>query len=201
MSSGPTGPDPVREDPSSEVRTRILEATVVLSGRHGMSGFNVEAVASAAGVSRATIYRHFTGGREQMVTEAVAFEVGRFIDGLGLDDDGDPTLRDRLVQVLMRGRGEIAGHDVLGQLLVREPEAVMARLENVQPIFQDVMAAALARHLEREELLPDVDPADAANHLARMVMSYVTSPGMWDLSDEDQVRTLVDAELLGALLA
>lgn len=173
----------------------------MLSGQHGMSGFNVEAVASAAGVSRATIYRHFTGGREQMVTEAVALEVSRFIDGLGLDERGDMPLRDRLVQVLMRGRGEIAGHEVLGQLLIREPEAVMARLEGVQPIFQDVMAAALARHLQREELRPDVEPTEAADHLARMVMSYVTSPGMWDLSDEAQVRALVDAELLGAVLA
>ncbi len=194
-------PDPPSTESSGDARTRILEATVALSGRHGMSGFNVEAVASAAGVSRATIYRHFTGGREQMITEAVSFEVSRFIDGLGLDDDGDLALRERLVQVLMRGRGEIAGHQVLGQLLVREPEAVMARLENVQPIFQDVMAAALARHLEHEELRPDVDRTEAANHLARMVMSYVTSPGMWDLSDEAHVRTLVDAELLGAVLA
>jgi AcrR family transcriptional regulator len=166
-----------------------------------MSEFNVEAVASEAGVSRATIYRHFTGGREQMVNEAVAFEVTRFVDGLGLDEDGDLTLGDRLVQVLMRGRGEIAGHEVLGHLLVREPEEVMARLESVQPIFQDVMAAALARHLRREELRPDIDPGRAADHLARMVMSYVTSPGMWDLGDEAQVRTLVDAELLGAVLA
>lgn len=187
--------------PAGDARTRILEATVALSGRHGMAGFNVEAVASEAGVSRATVYRHFTGGRDQMVTEAVAFEVGRFIDELGLDDDGDVALRDRLVRVLMRGRGEIAGHEVLGHLLAREPEEVMARLESVQPIFQDVLAAALARHLEREELRDGVDPSEAAAHLARMVMSYVTSPGMWDLSDEAQVRTLVDAELLGAVVA
>ncbi len=201
MSSESPRREPTETTPAADARTRILEATVVLSGRHGMSGFNVEAVASAAGVSRATIYRHFTGGREQMVTEAVAFEVGRFVDGLGLDDDGDLSLTDRLVQVLMRGRGEIAGHDVLGRLLVREPEAVMARLESVQPIFQDVMAAALARHLEREDLRPEVEPTEAATHLARMVLSYVTSPGMWDLSDETQVRTLVDEELLGAIVA
>ncbi len=200
MSPEPQRGEPTGADPAADPRTRILEATVVLSGRHGMGGFNVEAVASAAGVSRATIYRHFTGGREQMVSEAVAFEVGRFVDGLGLDDDSDLTLPDRLVQVLMRGRGEIAGHQVLSQLLVREPEAVMARLESVQPIFQDVIAAALARHLGREELQTGVDPTEAAAHLARMVMSYVTSPGMWDLSDETQVRTLVDEELLGAIV-
>jgi AcrR family transcriptional regulator len=70
----------------TDARTRILEATVVLSGRHGLSGFNVEAVATEAGVSRATVYRHFTEGREQMVNDAVAFEVSRFVDGLGLDD-------------------------------------------------------------------------------------------------------------------
>ena len=184
----------------TDARTRILEATVVLSGRHGMRGFNVEAVATEAGVSRATVYRHFTEGREQMVTEAVAFEVSRFVDGLGLDDGAEVALSDRLVRVLMRGRDEIARHDVLGQLLDREPEEVMARLESVQPIFHDVMAAALARHLEREELQSGIEPAEAADHLARMVMSYVTSPVMWDLHDETHVRTLVEDELLGAVV-
>jgi AcrR family transcriptional regulator len=111
------------------------------------------------------------------------------------------SLPDRLVQVLMRGRDEIAGHEVLSHLLNHEPEEVMARLESVQPIFQDVMATALARHLQRAELRPAVDPDAAADHLARMVMSYVTSPGMWDLKDESQVRSLVDAELLGAVIA
>lgn len=184
----------------TDARTRILEATVVLSGRHGMRGFNVEAVATEAGVSRATVYRHFTEGREQMVNEAVAFEVSRFVDGLGFDEGDGVTLSDRLVRVLMRGRDEIAGHEVLGQLLDREPEEVMARLESLLPIFQDVMAAALARHLEREELRSDIEPDEAARHLARMVLSYVTSPGMWELGDETQVRSLVRAELLGALL-
>ncbi len=186
---------------SVDARTRILEATVRLSGLHGMRGFNVEAVAEEAGVSRATIYRHFEGGREQMLDDAVASEVARFVDGLGLDDEEDLALADRLVRVLRRGRDGITGHEVLGRLLSREPEQVMARLEALQPVLHEVMATALARHLAPETLRADVDPAEASGHLARMIMSYVTSPGMWDLDDDLQIRTLVDDELLGGILA
>ena len=44
---------------------------------------------------------------------------------------------------------------------------------------------------------PDVDVA--ADFLARMVLSYISSPGRWDLNDPDQVALLVRSELLAGI--
>jgi hypothetical protein len=44
---------------------------------------------------------------------------------------------------------------------------------------------------------PELDVA--ADFLARMVLSYIASPGRWDLSDPEQVALLVRSELLAGI--
>ena len=44
-------------------------------------------------------------------------------------------------------------------------------------------------------------PGDAADFLARMVLSYISAPGRWDLDDPDQVARLVRSELLAGVVA
>jgi len=63
-----------------------------------------------------------------------------------------------------------------------------------------LVAAFLTPYLERHRLAPGVDVAEAADFLARMVLSYMTAPGRWDLDDPEQVARLVRAELLGGIL-
>jgi hypothetical protein len=46
-----------------------------------------------------------------------------------------------------------------------------------------------------------VDLNEAADFLARMVLSYMASPGRWDLDDPEQVAQLVRAELLPGVVA
>jgi hypothetical protein len=46
-----------------------------------------------------------------------------------------------------------------------------------------------------------VDLDEAADFLARMVLSYMSAPGRWDLDDPVQVAQLVRAELLAGVVA
>ena len=46
-----------------------------------------------------------------------------------------------------------------------------------------------------------VDLDEAADFLARMVLSYMSAPGRWDLDDPDQVARLVESELLAGVVA
>jgi hypothetical protein len=39
----------------------------------------------------------------------------------------------------------------------------------------------------------------AADFLARMVLSHISSPGRWDLNDPEQVALLVRSELLAGI--
>ena len=49
-------------------------------------------------------------------------------------------------------------------------------------------------------LAPGVDLDAAADFLARMVLSYISAPGRWDLEDPDQVARLVRFELLAGVV-
>ena len=50
---------------------RIVEAALHLLAEHGYDALTIEAVAAAAGVGKATVYRRFAG-KEELVVEAVA---------------------------------------------------------------------------------------------------------------------------------
>jgi hypothetical protein len=63
-----------------------------------------------------------------------------------------------------------------------------------------MIAEFLTPYLERHELRPGTDVARAADFLARMVLSYMGSPGRWDLGDEVEVSRLVRGELLAGIV-
>ena len=46
--------------------------------RHGMAKTTVDDVAAASGVSRATIYRIFPGGKDEVLRDTVGWEMDRF---------------------------------------------------------------------------------------------------------------------------
>src|SRR5204863_7376096 len=64
------------------VRERILEATYASVARYGIAKTTVEDVARLARLSRATVYRHFAGGKDELVRETIAWETGRFFGRL-----------------------------------------------------------------------------------------------------------------------
>jgi len=183
------------------IRERILEATLVCVGRRGMGGLRVEEVAREAGVGRATIYRYFRGGREQLVSETVTWEVGRFFTRLAEAIQDAPDFRSRLERGLRYAHRTVQDHEILQQVLATEPERLIPRLAEMGPLLVAVTRSYLWPLLQAEALRPGVDVEEAADYLARMILSLIDSPGSWDLDDPDQVRELVDTQLLAGVLA
>ena len=58
----------------------------------------------------------------------------------------------------------------------------------------------LAPYLVDRGLAAGVDLGDAADFLARMVLSHISAPGRWDLEDPEQVALLVRFELLAGVV-
>jgi len=58
----------------------------------------------------------------------------------------------------------------------------------------------LTPYLERHELRPGIEVDAAADFLARMVLSYMGSPGQWNLDDPIQVAELIEVELLSGIV-
>ena len=185
----------------TEVRTRILAAAVEEAAEVGLGRLSVEDVARRAGVGRATIYRHFPGGKEQLTSEAVTWEVARYfivLDGLleGIDD-----LSTRLEQGIIQGRRLMAEHAVLQKVVDTEPERLLPHVSQSAPLVQAAVRDHLRPHLEDAALRPGVDVDDAADFLARNVLSFLMAAGSWDLDDPAEVRRLVQDNLLAGILA
>ena len=60
-----------------DVRERLLQATYDCVARWGLAKTTVEDAAREAGVSRATVYRYFPGGRDELLSAVVGWEFSR----------------------------------------------------------------------------------------------------------------------------
>jgi len=187
--------------PGSPVRARVLEATYVCVARHGLAKATVEDVAREASLSRATVYRHFPGGRDELLREAIAWETTRFFVRLADAVSGTSDFTGLVEEALLFARRAIDDHVVLQKVLRTEPDRLLPTLtvESLKILVH--IRAFLIPHLEAEpRLRPGVDVAEAAEYVARMFLSWIGAPGRWDLGDRDQVRRLVRTELLAGLL-
>lgn len=183
----------------ASLRERVLDATFDEVDDHGLAGLTVEGVAVRAGSSRATIYRHFPGGRDELIETTLRREVARFFDALEAElEPGDSAVA--AVSAMVTGAIRLLGeHRVFQRLLEQEAEAIAPPLATVLPMIHDALVAHLAG------VLADVDVADpaerdrAADFGARMVLSYVGTPGTWNLDDPAQVEALVRRRILAGV--
>ena len=193
------------EDPAATQRERVYAGGYDCVERFGLSKTTIEDVARASGISRATVYRLFPGGRDQVLRETVGWEMNRFFARLAAAVDGTPDLASRLEQALVFARRSILEHAVLQKVLSTEPEILLPLLTIEQHRVVRYITAYLVPLLEAERsegrLDPVVDVGRAADHVSRLALSLIGSPGRWDLSDPDEVRELVRRELLGGILA
>ena len=171
--------------------------------RSGIAKTSIDDVAKEAGVSRATVYRHFKGGKEQLERAVIAWEVGRFFGRLGEAVQGATTLHDILVESLLAAHRIVEEHVVLHRLLSSEPEVLVPRLTSeanqFQPVVRDFLLPYVGAEAVHRRLREGVEPQYAADFLARMVLTHTNAQGRWDLTDRDEVKKLVSMLLSGVI--
>ncbi len=183
-----------------EVRERILQASFDCVARWGLSKTTVEDAAREAEVSRATVYRYFPGGRDELIGAVVSWEYARFFTRLYEAVQSAGSLEEVMERGLRFAHRAITEHEVLQRMLETEPGVLLPKLTVESEGTHTVIAAFLVPYLDRHELAPGVDRDDAADFLARMILSYIASPGRWTLDDPNQVARLVRAELLAGIV-
>ena len=181
-------------------KERIVEAAYALVARFGPARTSIEDVAVAAGVSRATMYRYFPGGRAELIDEVVTYEYRLFFLRLYEAISDAETLEEVMELGLRTAHRAIEDHDVLQMILRTEPEILEPALRAQSSETRELVAWFLTPYLERHELAPGVEVAQAADFLARMVLSYVGAAGRWNLDDPDQLTELVRGELLSGIV-
>jgi AcrR family transcriptional regulator len=133
----------------------ILEATLDVIAQHGISGATVDTVAERAGISKATIYRHW-GSRAQLIHAALSSLEGPYVE-----TEGD-SLREDLT-VLLSHLVEYFNRRDIGRIFpsfidaaVRDPElATLHRdtMRRARASFEQVVR----RGVDRGELPADLD--------------------------------------------
>ncbi len=185
-------------------RERVLEAAYACVARFGMGKTTIDDVVKESGVSRASIYRLFPGGKDQLLRETVGWEMNRFFGRLAEAVYDAPDFASLLEDGLVFAHRSIQEHEVLRKVLETEPERLLPLITVEQHRVLGFITAFLLPYLEREQeagrVRPGVDLEGAADFVARMILSLIGSPGRWDMDDPDQVRTLVREEILGGIL-
>ena len=143
-----------------KVDAAILGATLELLAAGGYEALTIEAVAAAAGVGKASVYRRFPG-KEQLVVEAVASLIEP------LEPPAGSSVRDQLVALLEAVRRK-SSSSLAGKIFPRllgaaaDSPALMARyreqvLDPRRRRFLDVLARGVDQGLVRADV--DLDHA------------------------------------------
>ena len=184
-----------------DTRQRIIEATYACVARSGLAKTTVEDAAREASVSRATVYRAFPGGREELLNAVVSWAMLVFFGRLYEHVQDADSLEQVMERGIMFAHRSIVEHDVLQRVMQTEPEKLLPALTVESIRIRQGIAAFLVPFLAQRGVAPGVDLDEAADFLARMVLSYMSAPGRWDLDDPVQVARLVESELLAGVVA
>jgi AcrR family transcriptional regulator len=182
-----------------EVRRRILEGTNRAICTSGVRRTSVEDVARESGCSRATIYRHFPGGRDELLDALVEYEHQRFFLRLSQAVEDAASLEEVVERGLMVAHRALGELEILQIVLREQPELLEPTLVRASQPMVDLVAGFLVPFLVEYGGGDVAVTAEHATFLARMVLSYISAPGRWDLDDPDQVRRLVRCELLAGI--
>jgi AcrR family transcriptional regulator len=189
---------------SPSVRERVLEGGLVSIGRYGLARTTVDDVAHASGVSRATIYRYFPGGREQLVADTVAWEMGRFFKRLGEAVAAAPDICVLVEDALAFARRALAEHAVFQRVVETESDRLVPLLTveafRILPLIGGFLVPYLERERDAGRLRPGADLGRTADYIARMVLSCIGAPGVYDFDDPAEIRLLVREQLLAGVL-
>lgn len=178
--------------------TRVLAATITCLGRWGLAKTTLDDIAREAGVSRATVYRLFPGGKDTVVRAAVAAELEAFADGLAAAVAGLDRLDDLLVAAVTHTSRVLRDHQALRYLVAHEPEQILPHLAFAE--FEKVLAVAGALGGPLLEPHLGADAPRVAEWVARLVCSYALAPSPhFDLTDASDARRLLATFVLPGL--
>lgn len=178
-------------------RVAILDATLEVLSTDGLAGLSLEDVASTAGLSRQTLYRHF-GSRDALIAAAILREEAELFEHMQAAAEWCTDLESALATSFAAGMSWAREHALLDRVLRTEPEALLPfLLTNDGPVLsaaRPVVEELLHDHLPdtpTEQLAADADA------VARLMVSMTIAPSGDDIQRiADELAALVCRGLL-----
>jgi AcrR family transcriptional regulator len=176
---------------STSLVDRVLDGTQRCTEKWGFAKVTVDDIATESGVSRATIYRLFPGGRDVLFEALRVRELEDFFAVLRAHVEGADTLEELLVRTVVAATRELRADEHLAGMLASAPGEALGQLtvEGVPRIirFATAFIAPLAApYLDRARSRELIDV------LARLVISYFLAPSDHvDLGERDSAAAFL----------
>ncbi len=178
--------------------TRILDATKVCFERWGIAKVSIDDIAAEAGVSRATLYRMFPGGKDVVFEALRVRDLEEFFAELEKAVGGATDLEDLIVRAVVVATRELRSDYHLAIMLASEPGDALSQL-TVQGLPRIIRMASMSFAPLVEPYLGRKSAARLVELLARLVISYFLAPSdLVDLADAQSARRFVRAHVLPA---
>ncbi|WP_067483133.1 TetR/AcrR family transcriptional regulator [Actinomadura hibisca] len=159
-------------------RERIIDAAQECFARFGVAKTTVEDIAAAAGLSRATVYRSVTGGREELILAVVLRDLRRFLDLLAERLRAQPSVPDAIVEGCVDAVAFVRGDPTIARFLVPEAAghmqaAVAGAAEHVLALCCEYVRPAFDLAQARGLLRADIEAEGAVEFLFRIITSLI----------------------------
>jgi AcrR family transcriptional regulator len=184
------------------VRERAMDAAAICFQNLGLGKTSMEAVARQGGMSRATLYRHFSN-RDELALAVIEREALQVAAQVQQRIGGLRSIEDYIVEGIVEACKDVAASAILsslltaesigssGQLLLMTNRLTNIGIDIVKPMIEPAQLAGIIRD--------DVSADVIMDWILRIVISLLTIPGKTTRTDNKK-RELLRTMLLPALL-
>lgn len=177
-----------------DARDRLIDAAEACFSRFGVSKTTLEDIASQAGVSRATVYRYFEGGRDEIILGVVLREAGVFLDALQRRVERESNLADAIVEGIVYTMASVRKNEHLALLFAPEVAGQTTSIAGASTaLFElttDFLRPIFEQAQQQGQLRDGVVAEDAAEFVLRTILSLLSVEGPRRRSDAKQRQFL-----------
>lgn len=192
-------------EPDESPTDRVMSAARRCFARFGVAKTTIEDIAGEAGMSRASVYRHVPGGRDQIVLEVLAGESEARLVELVDEVSGHKRFADQLTAALVANIGALRDDEQLAVIFstgsLRNVTDIPGYFETAVDLVERVLGPLLSNARREGEIRSGLSDRDVAEWLMR-AMAGIQFYRSETTSSQDRldwfVRTFVVAPLLAA---
>lgn len=184
-------------------RERIVAAAEKCFARYGVAKTTVEDIAATADMSRATVYRSFTGGRDEVILTVLLSDMRRFLDYLADRLRVQTSVTDAIVEGILDAIAFVRREPRIAQLLAPEAAghtqaAVAGAAERVLDLCAEYVRPHFDRGRQQGLLRGDIDAEGTIELLFRIISSMIAMPRA---RTEEETRHFLHTYVVPALIA
>ncbi len=178
------------------MEARVLDAAKSCVQRWGVAKVTIDDIASESGVSRATLYRMFPGGKDVLFEALRVRELEDFFTRLAGHIHGTSDIEELLVRTVVAATHELRTDQDLASMLASEPGEALGQL-TVDGLPRIIRVATVFLVPLVDEYLPRRQSARLVELLSRLVISYFLAPSDHvDLGDAESARAFISTFIL-----